>query len=158
MKDWNEWTATGRLTKDPEMSRTEKGACRAKFTLAVNRGKEKSGKDKGAFFFRCQAWGRLAEIVGQYAAKGKRVLVRGRLFATQYKKDGQDVTFTGINVDDFVLMDAPRKKTEEETLAENKAAFEAYNDPGPKPPKPSGNPDDRADGSAVNDYPEDIPF
>jgi single-strand DNA-binding protein len=66
----------GRLTRDPEIRYTAKGTAVTTLRLAVNhRAREK----KETSFFDVVAFGPLAETCGEYLAKGRAVLVDGRL-------------------------------------------------------------------------------
>ena len=65
----------------PEMRFTANGAPVTNFSLATNRiWRDQSGETcKATDWHRVTAWGRLAEVVNQYMATGKRVRVIGRL-------------------------------------------------------------------------------
>jgi single-strand DNA-binding protein len=65
----------------PEMRYTANGAPVTNFSLATNRiWRDQNGETgKAADWHRVTAWGRLAEVVNQYMATGKRVRVIGRL-------------------------------------------------------------------------------
>lgn len=90
----NSVTLIGRLTRDPEIRDTSVTV--VTFTVAVDR----LGKDKGADFIRCKAFGRQAEVIGQYLSKGKQVGVSGRIETGSYvNKDGQTVYTTEVIVD-----------------------------------------------------------
>lgn len=65
----------GRMTKDPELRRTNSGKAVTSFTLAVDRDFEKGKVD----FIDCVAWGNTAEFVSKYFAKGRVAIVSGRL-------------------------------------------------------------------------------
>ncbi|MFA5029957.1 MAG: single-stranded DNA-binding protein [Patescibacteria group bacterium] len=71
----------GNLTQDPEVRNTPGGQSVSSFTVATNRvWTDKSGqRQEQAEFHNVVAWGRLAEIVGQYLAKGRLCMVEGRL-------------------------------------------------------------------------------
>lgn len=71
----------GNLTRDPEVRFTPSGACVAQFGLAVNRKwKDKTGQTKEEVtFVDIEAWGKSAEFIRQYFAKGSAMLVQGRL-------------------------------------------------------------------------------
>jgi single-strand DNA-binding protein len=85
----------GRLTKDPEVRYTDSNMCIARFTLAVDR----IGKDKGADFPRCVAFGKTAEVIERYIKKGSQIAVSGHLQTGSYEKDGQTVYTTDVIVD-----------------------------------------------------------
>jgi single-strand DNA-binding protein len=112
MKDLNEIRLTGRLTRDPEAKTFENGNVVVKFSLAVDRGRDANKKDKGAYFVPCQAWGKTGELAMQWARKGKKILVTGKLFVSEYEKDGQRKTFTAVDVDNFWLMERPEARPE----------------------------------------------
>ena len=66
--DLNKTMLIGRLTRDPEIRTTATGQNVASFGLATGRvWKDQSGqKQARTDFHNIVAWGRLAEIVGQY--------------------------------------------------------------------------------------------
>lgn len=68
----------GRLTRDPELRKTQTGVSVASFTLAVDRD-FKSGDEKQTDFIDIVAWRSTAEFVSKYFAKGRMAVVSGRL-------------------------------------------------------------------------------
>jgi single-strand DNA-binding protein len=77
----NKVILVGRLAGDPEVRYTQNGKAVANFNLAVNR----HGQDKQADFIPIVAWEKIAEIVGNNLAKGRRILVEGRLQIRSYE-------------------------------------------------------------------------
>ncbi|MDO8668729.1 MAG: single-stranded DNA-binding protein [Candidatus Buchananbacteria bacterium] len=71
----------GNVTADPEVKNTPSGQSVSSFSVATNRmWTDKQGqKQTQAEFHNIVAWGRLAEIVGQYLTKGGLVMVEGRI-------------------------------------------------------------------------------
>ncbi|MEI6288208.1 MAG: single-stranded DNA-binding protein [bacterium] len=71
----------GNLTQNPEVKKTPNGQSVATFTVATNRTwKDQQGqKQEQAEFHTVVAWGKLADIVGQYLAKGRLCMVEGRI-------------------------------------------------------------------------------
>lgn len=85
----NHITIMGRLTRDPELRRTGSGIAVASFTVAVDR--DFSGKDseKETDFIDCVAWRNTGEFVSKYFAKGRMIVVSGRLQIRNWNdKDG----------------------------------------------------------------------
>ena len=81
----------GRLTKEPELRRTQGGASVVSFSLAVNRRVQTPGQPE-ADFFNCVAWNKLAETMAQYLHKGSLIGLEGRLQARSYdNQQGQRV-------------------------------------------------------------------
>lgn len=69
----------GRLTRDPELRRTQSGTAVASFTLAVDRDHGKKGEDKETDFIDIVAWRNTAEFVSKCFSKGRMAVVEGRL-------------------------------------------------------------------------------
>ena len=101
---------SGRLTKDPMGQSTTSGMSIARFSLAVSRGKDKDGNEQ-TDYPNCVAFGKTAELVERYTAKGSKVIVQGRIQTGSYEKDGRKVYTTDVIVDRVEFMDS--KKSEE---------------------------------------------
>jgi single-strand DNA-binding protein len=81
MANYNKVILAGNLTRDPELRFTPKGMAIAKFGMAINRSwRSESGETKEEVtFVDIDAFGRQAELLGQYCKKGSPLLVEGRL-------------------------------------------------------------------------------
>ena len=88
----------GRLCKDPDLTHTNNTntpICR--LTLAVDRGKDKDGNDKGADFPYIKVIGKQAESCAKFLEKGLKVAVDGRLATGSYtNSEGQKVYTTEV--------------------------------------------------------------
>ena len=97
-------TIAGNLTADPELRFTPQGKPCAACQVAVNkRVKQPDGSwgDGPTSYYRCTAWGQLAEHVAESLTKGARVIVQGRLEIREYEtRDGQRRVAAEIQVDD----------------------------------------------------------
>lgn len=69
----------GRLTRDPELRRTQSGTAVAGFALAVDRDYKNADGTKETDFIEVVAWRTTAEFVSKYFAKGRMAVVEGRL-------------------------------------------------------------------------------
>ena len=70
----------GRLTRDPELRRTQSGVSVAGFTLAVDRDYADKGSGKRECdFIDVEAWRGAADFVAKYFRKGQMAVVAGRL-------------------------------------------------------------------------------
>ena len=83
--DLNQWQGIGRLGKDPESRFSSGGGAITSFSIACG---WKSGEKEGTEWVNVTAFGKLAEICGEYLKKGKQVFVQGRLTTDKYEKDG----------------------------------------------------------------------
>jgi single-strand DNA-binding protein len=100
----NKVVLIGRLTADPQLRYTQAGKAFAIFTLAVDR---KFTKEKQADFIPCMAWDKLAEIIGNNLAKGRRVGVEGHLQTRTYEaKDGSKRNAFEVVVNELEFLDA----------------------------------------------------
>ena len=75
----NHITAAGRLTKDPELRRTQNGVAVASFTIACDRDIKDASGNKQTDFIDCVAWRNTAEFVDKYFTRGRMAIVSGRL-------------------------------------------------------------------------------
>lgn len=84
----NNVTLTGRLTQDPTV-RTAGELQICDLRLAVPRRKGRDGEDRGAVYIDVATFGPLANVCGQYLAKGRRAAVQGRLELDEWEaQDG----------------------------------------------------------------------
>lgn len=105
MRGFSKAIITGNLTRDPELRTTPNGASVCSFSVAVNRVfRDSSGtQQESVSFIDCSAWGKLGEMISQYAKKGSGVLVSGRLDQRSWedKATGQKRSRVEIVVEDF---------------------------------------------------------
>ena len=105
MRGFSKAIITGNLTRDPELRTTPNGASVCSFSVAVNRVyKDSNGEQKeDVSFIDCSAWGKLGEMISQYAKKGSGVLVSGRLDQRSWedKTTGNKRSRVEIVVEDF---------------------------------------------------------
>ena len=69
----------GRLTRDPELRRTQTGTAVTSFSLAVDRDFKSQNGEKETDFIDVVAWRGTAEFVSKYFSKGRMAVVEGRL-------------------------------------------------------------------------------
>ena len=96
----------GRVTKDPELKTLPNGTAVVKFGLATNNVfKSKTGEKKESTqFHNCVAFGRTAEVIGQFVVKGQEIYIEGRIEYRQWdKKDGGKGYQTEIMVESMQM-------------------------------------------------------
>ena len=95
----NKWIGMGRITKDIELQTTKTGTEYCKFTVAIDREKDKNG-DKKTDFVDCTAFGKTGAFVEKYFAKGDGIEIIGRMESDKYTdKNGQNRTTWGLSVE-----------------------------------------------------------
>ena len=100
----------GRLTRDPELRRTGSGVAVASFRVAVDRDfQPKDGGDRKTDFIDCVAWRQTGEFISKYFAKGRMIIVEGRLEMRDWTdKEGNKRTSAEINVANAYFGDSKR--------------------------------------------------
>ena len=73
----------GNAGRDPELRFFESGSCVSKFTLAINR-PPRDCRDQEALWVSGKAWGKTAQVAGDYVRKGSKVAIVGRLEIEQW--------------------------------------------------------------------------
>ena len=100
----------GRLTRDPELRRTQSGVAVASFTVAVDRdfGKNENG-EKETDFIDCVAWRQTGEFVAKYFQKGRMAVVSGRLQIRNWSdKEGNKRRTAEVIADNVYFGDSKR--------------------------------------------------
>ena len=117
MASFNKVIIAGNLTRDPELRYTPKGTAVAKIGLAVNRTwlGEDGQKKEEVNFIDVEAWGRQAEVIGQYMKKGRPLLVEGRLKLDTWedKNTKQKQSKLKVVLESFSFIDSNRGDTEQ---------------------------------------------
>ena len=114
----------GRLTRDPEVrySAGENSLAIARFTLAVDRRRNRNG-EQSADFISCVAFGKAAEHAEKYYHKGIKIAVTGRIQTGSYtNKDGVKVYTTEVVVEE-------QEFAESRSASSGSAAAQASPDP-----------------------------
>lgn len=100
----------GRLTRDPELRRTQTGIPVASFSLAVERDfAEKATGQRSTDFIDIVAWRNTAEFVSKYFTKGRMAVVEGRLQIRDWQdRDGNKRRTAEVVADNVYFGDSRR--------------------------------------------------
>ena len=99
----------GRLTRDPELRRTQSGTAVTSFSLAVDRDFKSQSGEKETDFIDVVAWRSTAEFVSKYFTKGRMAVVEGRLQIRDWKdKDGNNRRSAEVVADNIYFGDSKR--------------------------------------------------
>ena len=113
-KSVNKVILVGNVGKDPEVRYSQSGTPVANFSLATNeRFKDRGGEwQDRTEWHNIVAWQRLAEIVGEYVAKGSKVYVEGKLQTASWedRQSGERKYRTEIVARDLLLL-GPRENS-----------------------------------------------
>lgn len=131
----------GRLTKDPELRKTQSDKSVLSFTVAVNRPYNKENDHPEADFFNCTAWEQRADFISKWFHKGDEIRLCGRLQNREYERDdGQKVRLTEVVVEEAEFGQKKRDASDGERQQE--------------PRKPAPAPKQQP----VEDEPDELPF
>lgn len=148
MRGVNKVILIGNLGKDPELRYTSSGQAVANFPIAtteVSTNKE-GNKQEYTEWHRIVAWGRLAEICGEYLTKGKPVYIEGSIRTRSWEdKNGNTRWTTEIVARNMQMLGS----------AGDSPSQSNYNNDNNENQPPS---DFSLDDSSLDDSDEDIPF
>ena len=107
MANYNKVILVGNLTRDPQLSYLPSQTPVCEFGLAVNRrwrGQDGEQREETCFI-DCRCYGKQAETFNQYMAKGRPVLIEGRLQYDRWEgQDGQKRSKHRISVQNFQFL------------------------------------------------------
>ena len=148
--DLNKWMGIGRLGKDPEMRYTSDGKAIASLSIACGeswKDKTTGEKQEKTEWVRIVAFGKLAEIIGEWLKKGAQVYIEGKLQTRKWQdKEGIDRYTTEIVADRMQMLGSRQQDGDERPSGAPSAARTGQTS--------------RAAGSAkpAADFDDDIPF
>ena len=105
----NRVAIAGRLTRAPELRRTQSGIAVVSFSLACERDIKSQNGEKVTDFFDCVAWRTTAEFVNKYFTKGRAMVIDGKLQTRKWQdRDGNNRVAVEIIADSCYFADSKR--------------------------------------------------
>ena len=99
----------GNLVKDPDMKYTQGGTAVANITLASERRVKKGDTwEKETEYTSCFCFGKVAETVSKFMAKGCKMYVEGEKITEIFEKNGEKKYFTKCRIDNFEFLTWPK--------------------------------------------------
>lgn len=146
----NRVVLVGRLTKDPELKKTQTGKSLVNFTVAVNR---RYGQQEQTDFINCVTWEKSAEYLSQYAKKGAMISVEGRISSRSYDDNsGKKVYVTEVVSENIQLLES------RSSSAQRPASNSFDSTAGYQPDNNNFNDDDFSTGPTLDISSDDLPF
>lgn len=106
----------GRLTRDPELRRTQGGTAVTSFTMAVDRDFKSQSGEKETDFIDVVAWRNTGEFAAKYLAKGRMAAVEGRIQVRDWQdKDGNRRKSVEVVADNVYFADSKRDSKPQES-------------------------------------------
>lgn len=100
----------GRLTKDVEVKYSANQMAIAYLNIAIGRGKDKEGNDKGTDFINVKVFGKQGENCERFLKKGDQAAIQGRIQTGSYEKDDKRVFTTDVIGDRVEFLNSGNKK------------------------------------------------
>ena len=106
----NKVVIMGRLTRDPEVRKVNNDVSVCSFSVACDRDiVSKGSNERETDFFDVTAWRSTADFVGKYFAKGRMIVVVGRLQKRNYTdKDGNKRSVVDIIAENVYFGDSKK--------------------------------------------------
>lgn len=107
----NKAVLMGRLTRDPEMRYTQSNTPVTSFTLAIDRDRKGPNGERQTDFIECAAFGKTAEFVKNWFAKGMMAIVVGRVQSRNWEdRNGNKRTSIEINANEVLFGESKKDK------------------------------------------------
>ena len=109
----NRVVLVGRLTRDPELRRTNSGTSVCSFTVAVDNRTKNADGTKTASFIPCTAFQQSADNMSKFLRKGSLVGIEGRLNQRSYvRQDGSKASVLEVLCDSVQFLE-PKSNAEQ---------------------------------------------
>lgn len=120
----NQGFFVGRVGGDAELRYTGSGKAVAKFSLAIDNGKNSEGGSRPATWVKCVLWEKRAESLAKYVTKGKCVAVSGPISVESWidKSSGESRASIVVTVREFTFGGGgERREQQEENMPAERA-------------------------------------
>ena len=152
----------GRLTRDPELRRTQSGTAVTSFSLAVDRDFKSQSGEKETDFIDVVAWRSTAEFVAKYFTKGRMAVVEGRLQIRDWKdREGNNRRSAEVIADNVYFGDSKRDNADGGSFNQSQGYAQSFNQVPQQQPAyqaPQNVSAAPSDFSMLSDDDPDLPF
>lgn len=149
MASYHKTIVLGNLGRDPESRYLPNGDAVCNFSVAVTeKYKSKDGESKeSTTWYRINAFGKLAEICGQYLKKGASVMIDGKMQMRKYKdKDGVERESWELKADSMQMLGGKSEQSSGDSASTHEK------------PRASSSPTPATQAQVPFDDSDDIPF
>ena len=109
----NQVVLVGRLTKDPEINKTESNKQYSHITIAVPRSFKNINGEYDTDFIDCVLWDSVARSTTEYCHKGDIVGVKGRIQSEVVEKDNTKKYYINVVAERVTFLSNNQKKADE---------------------------------------------
>lgn len=102
-------TIAGIVGRDAKLNHPGNGDPVLNFSIAVDNGKDRDGKDRTPTWFDCAIWGKRAEALEKYIVKGTKLTVSGRPSARAH----EGKAYLGITVNELTFQGSSGQRSDD---------------------------------------------
>lgn len=127
MASVNKILIIGNLTRDPEVTYTQQGACVCKISVATSEkwnDKNTGEKREDTEFHRVVFFGKTGEVVGQHFTKGMPIYIEGKNKTSKYTKDGVDHYSTDVIANNFQFIGSKQDGVQQQQAPAQTGGFQ----------------------------------
>lgn len=122
----NRVVLVGRITKDPELRKTQSGLSTVSFSVACNRRFSGQNQEQTADFINCVAWRQSADFMANYVKKGSLIGVEGRIQTRNYEDNsGKRVYVTEVVCDSVQILESKNAQGASQSYSQNNTSSNA---------------------------------
>ena len=119
----------GRLVRVPDLRYNQNNTAVCRFTIAIDRPKQKDKEDSGADFPSCVCFNNVAVNLNKYVHKGDLIAIDGRLQTGSYDdKDGKKIYTTDVVVNKITFLSTKNSQNEEKTTSNEQSIEQGENE------------------------------
>ena len=123
----NSINLVGRLTKEPELRKSNKDVSLVNFSVAVDNTRLEADGTRGTCFLDAVAFGSQAEAIAKSLRKGSKVAISGSLNQRNYiRQDGSKGRTYEINVDSIEFLDPKPVEESAEEEEQEEVLYDAH--------------------------------
>ena len=155
----NQIIIMGRLTRAPELRRTQSGTAGCSFSVAVERDFKSQSGEKETDFIEVVAWRQTGEIVSKYFNKGRMIVVSGSLQSRKWQaRNGQNRISWEVIADNVYFGDSRPGGGTGNSFSNEGPAYSAPSAPAYSAPSGGFTPAVGGDFAEIDDEDGDLPF
>lgn len=112
----NQVVMVGRLTKDPEITKSDKGKEYSHVTLAIPRSFKNADGEYDTDFIRCTLWEGTAQNTAHFCKKGDIIGVKGRIQSSNFEKEGEKKSVIDIIAEKVTFLSSNHDKEKKQKV------------------------------------------
>jgi|SRR5690554_5077447 len=122
----NNVVLVGRLTRDPELKKTQSGVSFVNFTVAVNRTYTDQSGERQADFISCVVWRAQADNLARYMRQGSLIGIEGRIQTRTYESEQGTRYITEIVANSIQFLETKSTQSQQQSSQSSKNNDDYY--------------------------------